>query len=187
MDDKYKEGKIYVIKYNDEIKYVGHTIMSLHDRFGYHRRNTFNETYASHNARIYKYIRETNDWKNWSIQLYLDYPCNNKQELCKKEGEIIKLLNPPLNYEIAGRTQKEWYDDTKEDNKEKRSMFFKNWKSKNEEHLKEFKTKYWHENKEKLSVKVICECGCEISKRHLKEHQQSNRHQKIISKLNVDR
>lgn len=180
MTNKYQEGKIYVIKYNDEIKYVGSTTMTLHSRFGYFRRNSFNETYKGYNTKIHKYIRETNDWNNWSIHLFLNYPCNNKQELCKKEGEIIKELNPHLNTEIAGRTQEERYNENPDYYKELWNKASKKWRDNNKEHMTILKNKWWNKNKEELSAKIICECGCKISKRHIKEHRTTLKHQQVL-------
>ncbi len=47
------------------------------------------------------------------IELYEIYSCSSKEELNKKEGEIIRLIGT-LNMQIAGRTDTEYYVDNKE-------------------------------------------------------------------------
>jgi hypothetical protein len=32
------------------------------------------------------------DWDNWYIELYEVCPCENREQLCKREGEIIRLI-----------------------------------------------------------------------------------------------
>ena len=42
------------------------------------------------------------------IQLLEEYPCDNIEQLRKREGEYIQELKPVLNTQIAGRTLQEW-------------------------------------------------------------------------------
>ena len=97
----YSNGKIYTIRCktdNDKI-YVGSTTQPLHKRFYGHKRDSKNERFKN----IKLYIEINNDWDNWYIELYEIYPCSNKEELCKKEGEIIRLigtLNTRIEIEI---------------------------------------------------------------------------------------
>ena len=48
----------------------------------------------------------------------------------------------------------------------------KNNKTKIQEREKE----HYENNKAKINAKVKCECGCEIVKRYLKEHQSTKKH-----------
>ena len=41
------------------------------------------------------------------IELYENYPCNSKEELNKREGEVIREIGT-LNSNIAGRTKEEY-------------------------------------------------------------------------------
>jgi len=52
------------------------------------------------------------NWGECYYELYENYSCSNKEELCKKEGEVIRQFKNDenyncLNYLIAGRTDKE--------------------------------------------------------------------------------
>ena len=57
------------------------------------------------NTPIHKAFTE-HGAENLFIELEEKCPCNDKDELRKKEGEYIRLLNPPLNARIEGRTEK---------------------------------------------------------------------------------
>jgi hypothetical protein len=46
-----------------------------------------------------------------------NFPCENKEQLNKREGEIIREIGT-LNKKIAGRTQKEYIEDNKDKIKE---------------------------------------------------------------------
>lgn len=145
----YSNGKIYIIKYklDDSLLYVGSTIQTLNNRWYSHKCHCFKENSKEYNKILYKKIRETNDFKNWYIELYLDFPCNSKKELSRKEGEIQKILKPCLNKEIAGRTPKEYYETTKSNLRQ---------------------------------IKVKCDCGCYISRVHLKRHIDSFKHKELL-------
>ena len=60
----------------------------------------------NHNRLFYQHI---DDWDNWYIELFENFPCNSKEELNKREGEIIREIGT-VNKTIAGRTHKEYYE-----------------------------------------------------------------------------
>lgn len=158
IDLRYQRGKIYTIRcYDDDtLIYVGSTIETLSARMSKHR---------SHKCSLCEYVN--GNWKNWYIELYEEYPCNNKQLLEKREGEIIRLIGN-INKNIAGRTYKEYRDDNKEEiaeyfkkyreaNKEKlkkyredHKEYFKNYNENNKEKLAEQRKTYRDNNKEKM-------------------------------------
>ena len=98
----YKQGKIYTIlcKTDDTLIYVGSTVQPLSERMAKHRYDAIKKPTMC----FYQYV---DDWDNWYIELYENFPCNNKEELNKREGEVIRKIGT-LNKHIAGRTQKEW-------------------------------------------------------------------------------
>ena len=133
----YKNGKIYKIwspEGNDI--YIGATTQALYKRF--HAHKTRKECSSKLLFEKYTDVR---------IELLECCPCDNKEELTKKEGEYIRNTNC-INRRIAGRTQKEYYEDNKEKIKER--------------HKKYDKERY-ENNKEKIleqnSQKYNCECG----------------------------
>jgi hypothetical protein len=160
----YSKGKIYTIRCrtDDTLIYVGSTIQSLAVRLGEHKRKCYRE--ECKNWLIYKIIN--NNWDNWYIELHSSYPCNSKEELCKREGEIIREIGT-LNMKIMGRTNKEYYLN-------------------NIEKILEEKKEYYQNNKEKISKKkkekITCECGCITTKQHLSRHLKSQKHTSFSSR-----
>jgi len=137
----------------------------------------------------YKYVN--GDWDNWYIELYEEYPCNNKELLEKREGEISRLIGS-INKNIAGRTKKEWYDDNKVNILENKKTYY----NENKVNILEKTKKYRDENRDKikeanrvqdakrsdyLKEKVECEkCKSIVSRHHLLTHTRSN---KCLGKL----
>ncbi len=112
MSDKYKNGKIYTIrcKNDDSLIYVGSTVQPLFKRWYTHKNNLNNE--KCNNFLLYKKMRETNI-EDWYIELYEEFSCENKEQLNKREGQIIREIGT-LNKQIAGRTSKEYIEDNKD-------------------------------------------------------------------------
>jgi len=197
IDERYKRGKIYTVrcKYDDSLIYVGSTIEKLSIRMAKHR---YDKT-----CSLYKYV--DGDWKNWYIELYEEYPCNNKQILEKREGEMIREIGN-INNVIAGRTQKEY----RQDNKEKIAEQRKEYREANGDKINEKKKEHYQVNREKINEKkkehyqvnseiileknkeyrqankekiaeqkkeiIKCDiCDCEISRRNLIRHQKSKK------------
>jgi hypothetical protein len=152
----YSKGKIYTIRCrnDDSLIYVGSTIQSLAVRWGGHKKCC--NTEKCKNYIIYKTIN--GDWDNWYIELHSLYPCESKEELCKKEGEIIRLIGT-LNSRIEGRTLEEWRKDHKEE-------------------ISEYNKKWYEDNKEKIT----CECGCIIRKSGLNKHKKTQKHIELVIK-----
>lgn len=187
----YSKGKIYTIRNrNDDTKvYVGSTIQPLAVRFGGHKRRS-NDEKKNH----YKlYVEVNNDWSNWYIELYENCPCSSKEELHKREGEVIRLIGT-LNMCIAGRTKKQYTEDTKDIkreydllyrtiNKEKRTKQKKEYYEKNKDLINSKTRDNYYTNidkiKEKGKEKIMCDCGCEITKINFKRHLQSKKHLSI--------
>ncbi len=142
---------------------------------------------------LYKNIIE-NDWTDWYIELYENYPCNNKSELCKREGEVIRDIGN-INKSIAGRTRKEWKDENKEHikkvnkeyrakNKEKiaeiQKVVGKIYRDNNKELINDKYKKWYNENKSSIleprKEKCKCDiCGSVVSKGNLREHKKTNK------------
>ena len=91
MSDKYKNGKIYTIRYknDDSLIYVGSTVQPLFKRWHQHKKNLNNE--KCNNILLYQKIRETNI-DDWYIELHEDITCESKEQLNQREGEIIREL-----------------------------------------------------------------------------------------------
>ena len=105
----YKKGQIYQLfsLKGDEI-YVGSTTQPLHKRFYQHKNNP---TCSS------KILFEKYD--DVKIELIEDYPCANRKELNRKEGQVMRLNKDKIvNMVMPGRTPKEYYKDHLQDKKQ---------------------------------------------------------------------
>ena len=164
----YSSGKIYTIrcKTDDTKIYVGSTIQPLSVRFAGHK---------GHSKKNYRWYKNIDDWNDWYIELYENYPCNNREELNKREGEIIRLMGN-LNKYIPGRTNKERYKAYDDERKNKPERI---------QQKKEISKIYREENrdiiKEKKSKKTKCVCGCEVRSDCLTRHQKTPKHINLIS------
>jgi len=160
--DKYKNGKIYTIRsfQTDDI-YVGSTIEKLCSRMSKHRYEY--RKYLKNNNRGFYSSFEILQYKDAYIELLEEYPCNSKEELCKKEGEYIRSMDCVINKCMAGiyKTDKEYYEENKEkvlqqqkeyyeNNKEKILEYHKEYYENNEEKIKEYQKEYSKNNKEKI-------------------------------------
>jgi len=153
----YQKGKIYKLYSvsNEELVYYGSTIETL-------------------SARLSKHVYDYNHFKgvksdlvigagDYKIELVENYPCVNRQQLEKREGEYTKNNNC-LNERIAGRTRKEWIQDNKEKLAEQKKQYYENnkealaeknkqYREKNKEAITEYKKEYRENNKEHLKEK----------------------------------
>lgn len=180
-DERYLRGQIYTIRNikNDTMIYVGSTINSLSKRFHKHKEDC---KVGISCVTLYSHIID-NDWSDWYIELYEYYPCNNKKELERREGQIIREIGT-INKNIAGRTQKEY----REDNKETISQKQKEYNEDNKEHISKQKKEYREKNKETISQKqseqICCNiCGAFSTKSNLKRHKQSKKCMQILNKI----
>lgn len=141
----YQNGKIYTIRCRSDntLIYVGSTTQSLSQRMTQHRSKYKGKQCCS----LFKYIVD-DDWNDWYIELYELYPCNEKCELEKREGEITREIGT-INYQIAGRTKKEYYNDTKEHHTEWNKENYK----KNKERILQKSKELYEKNREDISQK----------------------------------
>jgi hypothetical protein len=142
----YSKGKIYTIRCrNDDTKiYVGSTIQSLAVRFGGHKKDSRRKN------RMNKllYVEVNGDWDNWYIELYENYPCSCREELHKKEGEVIRLIGT-LNKLVAGRTHPEYREENRDILRDKGKIYYYN----NIDKESERKRIFYENNKEKILEK----------------------------------
>lgn len=83
----YSKGRIYTIRCrsNDALIYVGCTTQTLSARFAEHKRTK--------GVSLYKYVNNPENntvWDDWYIELYENFPCIHREELTKREGEVIR-------------------------------------------------------------------------------------------------
>jgi hypothetical protein len=91
----YQNGKIYGIYYQDELIYIGSTILSLKQRFSNHFK-------TKNKSKIATFVKN-NDKELFKMELIENYPCSNRTELCKREGYYIhSSYDTLLNEHVPG-------------------------------------------------------------------------------------
>ena len=170
-NNKFQGGKIYIIRsHQTEKYYIGSTIQKcLSIRFNAHNRG-------------YKYYLKTNYGKVSSFEIiklgdaYIElleaYPCNNKLELHKREGELIREHTANcVNKNIAGNTTykqytKQYYktniDKIKENqykyrmsNKTLRKEYAKQYYKAKKEHYSQYAKQYYKAKKEQKELDIL--------------------------------
>jgi len=136
MINKYQNGKIYTIRsHQTDLFYIGSTIQKLYQRFSKHKHSL-----NSLSKEIIKY-------DDAYIELLEFFPCNNKDELNKREGELIRLhKNKCVNIRIEKRSDHEYYEDNKEKIKERN----KQYKLNNKDKYNEYARKYYLNKKKNI-------------------------------------
>ncbi len=150
----YKKGKIYTIRCKDDptLIYVGSSTQQLSQRWQEHKRSAKNQNdNVKYNYYIYKVMREKGI-DNFYIELHVECPCENKEQLTQHEGKVIREIGT-LNSCVAGRTDKEYT----EENKEKKKIYYQNYH-------------------EKLRGTMLCECGCTVTIDHIARHKKTKKH-----------
>jgi len=200
----YSKGKIYTIRtYQCDDIYIGSTTQRLCERIREHRNNY--KYWLEDNNKKYMYSYEILKYDDYYIELLEDYPCENKQQLKKKEGEYQREMKC-VNKRIECRTKKEYYIDNKEqikeyhkqyynDNKEKAKQYHNDNKEKileyqkqhyidNKDKIKQYNKQYRNDNKEKIKErkkqKITCDCGCIVNKSSITRHKKTIKHKKLI-------
>lgn len=198
MNNKYHKGKIYTIRsYQTDKFYIGSTCDLLHKRLYKHRINNkcINGSNVSSSIIL--------DYEDHYIELLEEFKCDNKAQLLKREGELIRLHKEQcVNKNMAGRTLAEYRKDNKEkikqyyeDNKEQIRQYYEDNKEKIKQYSKdniERRKQYLEDNKEKIKVRckkyrednykyTNCNiCGGSYDASHLKRHLMTARHKKYI-------
>jgi hypothetical protein len=181
----YNNGKIYTIRCRDDesLIYVGSTTQKLSQRWTDHKSKCKNENSKAYNMLIYSKMRETGQDKFY-MELYEDYPCERKEQLEKREGEIMREIKSTLNKCIPGSpkvTKQQYYDPDK----------YKNYYIEHREEIlerhKEYNKTYCRkpENRVKSTQyakeKIECICGCIVRRDSLSTHKTTSKHNKLMN------
>ena len=144
----YQNGKIYSVRSRSrtDLVYIGSTVRPLSERFASHNK-------PGDKTRS-KQIIELGDAY---IELIEDYPCENIEQLNRREGQIQQSIEC-VNRCIAGRTKKEYAQD-------------------NKEHIKTRMARYCQDNKDILDVKhkQYYQANKEAIAAHHKQYRQDNK------------
>ena len=115
----YQKSKIYTVRcFSDQsLIYVGSTTQTLSKRWGDHK----DQWKSGNHLPFHKLIT---DIKDWYIQLEEEFPCDNKEQLIKKEFELMRKIST-LNRN-QGHNYASFDNPTKLPPKETKN--YKNWR-----------------------------------------------------------
>ena len=110
----YKNGKIYSIRsYKTDKFYIGSTCSLLSKRLYQHNSNYRQFTAGTHNSNVSSF--EIIKLGDAYIELLEDFKCDTKDQLHRREGELIREHKENIvNKVITGRTIKEYNEDNKD-------------------------------------------------------------------------
>jgi ribosome-interacting GTPase 1 len=166
----YQNGKIYRIVSNrdDEVFYVGSTTKKyLSQRMDSHRGSyKCWKNGKDYKVRVYD-LFEKYGVENCRIELLQLFPCNSKDELTKKEGEYIRILNC-VNKVKPNRTPQE--------KKTYHQIYYKNNKIYKEPN---------HNKKLDNHINYMCQCGSIIRIYGKKEHEQTKKHIEFVQSQSI--
>lgn len=186
----YQNGKIYVIRsHQTNNVYIGSTTQPLSKRFALHLRHFKSQHIYLTSFEIIKY-------GDAYIELLEDCPCDTKEQLLRKEGELIRATENCVNKVISGRTMQEYYIDHKESIIEKNKTYYANnrnaiieqkkqYYSDNKDEIGEKHKNYYIQNKDKIVAKNSCECGGHYMYSNKSNHLKSIRHNEYINNQKI--
>ena len=90
-----------------------------------------------------------NGIENFYIELIEEYPCENSNQLERREGEITRELKASLNQKISGRTVAEYKVEEADKIKNAKAIRDKRYAENNKEQIKAYRKEYYHKDPEK--------------------------------------
>jgi len=173
----YSKGKIYKLwSPSTGLTYVGSTCQTLAMRLGEHRRGKgqYDRDPTKKYVSSYKVI----GCPDYRIDLIEEYPCENKMQLNKREGEFI-LASKCVNRCVAGRTDKQY----RETNIEMLRGKDRARKRANKEKTKLYILANRDRIERRNGAKYTCSCGATIRKDSKYKHEKSQKHIDNLPKI----
>ena len=181
--NKYHNGKIYKIAdvgYNK--CYIGSTTESLSRRMARHRSQYKKQ--EDMKGKVYSFeLFDLYGTENCKIELIEKIICENKEELLKREGELIQSMDC-VNKKVSGRTKQDWYNDNKKYCIEKSKRYYKD----NSQKVAQYQKDKYERDKDVMlekrkQNKIACDCGVVCRKTDIRRHEKSITHQEYLKSL----
>jgi len=176
-------GRVYkIIPSQGNECYVGSTFDTLRDRLKYHKYN-----YESFKLNNFRYLTVFDLFNKYGtngckIILIKEYDVLDRRHLEVYETLWMKKLKSINKIEpVAGllkkdskkQSNKRYRDENKEEINQKQRQAFAKYKADNREKYLQSKKNSYNKTKEY----IICEiCDCEVMKRNINRHNQTNKH-----------
>ena len=180
--NKYHDGKIYkIVDVGYNKCYIGSTTESLSQRMARHRSQYRDYQKGSKMFVCSFRLFEEYSLENCKIELVEYYKCETKEELLKREGEIIRTAEC-INKNIAGRDKKQHYQDNREEILNQHKKYRDEHKIEKQETDRIYREKNSEKIKEKQKEVIQCLCGATYTRRNKARHEKTKRH---IAHLNT--
>lgn len=163
----YQNARIYSIRsYQTDSVYYGSTCQPLSKRLSCHKSDYKRWLEGKHNdVTSYEIVKYDDAY----IELFENFPCESKEQLLKREGQIIRANNDAVNKIVAGRTYAEYYAD-------------------NKDKLDDYQRLCYDANKEEIQAKqcvhCVCICGGKHSATNKTHHYKALKHINYMMQLN---
>ena len=177
----YQNSKVYCINNDvDDEVYVGSTTQPLSKRMVKHRCDVKTRP---NKMKVTQHMASLGI-ENFYIELLEECPCDNIDQLMKKEGEWIRKIGT-LNDKIQGRSHWETTKKWREENREKYLQSRREYRQKNIEQVREKDNARYHANKKEIyekakewkSTRHVCECGGTYTNSGKSVHMKCKKHQ----------
>jgi alpha-galactosidase/6-phospho-beta-glucosidase family protein len=176
----YNRAKIYrLVCLVTGKQYIGSTTQNLRKRLHEHKIN-----YKCWKNGKYHYVTSFQiiENENYDIVLIEEFPCDNKEQLHARERYYIETMECVNKY-IPTRTIQQY----RQANREKLAKRDKQYRQANQEEIHQYMKEYRQANHEQLktkaSEKIPCECGNQISRRHISTHRKTKKHIDLINSI----
>jgi hypothetical protein len=167
----YSKGKIYRIVCNETgEQYIGSTIQSLSRRLAKHVWESKNN--QEHGCKSFPIIQRG----NYQMVLVEEYPCENKNQLDRRERHFIEATDC-LNKYIPSRTKAEWH----EANRDRMLELQHQYRVENRDKIAEQHRQYREANRDKIAERNRQYREANPAKIAEQKRQQYELHKKHIS------
>ena len=181
--NKYAKTWLYKIVCKDvSVKdcYVGHTT-NFTKRKHNHKHHCNNAASKEYNKPAYRFIREHGGFDNWVILIIETCSFRSMKDATDRERDLVQLLEASLNFEVPGRTMKEWTEQNKNKLKENHHQYFEQ----NKDRIKLRDAAYYQNNKstiqEKRKERYVCTlCNCSVLTHTSARHDKTQKHLRAI-------
>ena len=178
----YSKGKIYRLVCNTTgQQYIGSTVQSLSQRLGGHKKDfkRFSDGKETDKLTAFSILSEN----NFEMILIEDYPCENKNQLERRERNFIETMECVNKYKPA-QTREERIEYNRQYHKDHQDELAKSQRDYYQDHKEEIDKRnkqYSKDHKEKLTALTICECGGKYQHKYKAKHFKTFKHTSILN------
>ena len=162
----YSKGKIYRLVCNTTgQQYIGSTSQSLSQRLGNHKSEYKRFLYGKITDKLTSFSILSEN--NFEMILIEDYPCENKNQLERRERHFIETMECINKVKPA---------QTREEHLEYNRQYDRQYRKDHKEEISKINRDYRQKHKEERSALTNCECGGKYKHQSRSTHFKTNKH-----------